>query len=196
MLPQVDNRQPAQPVHVLLKACTGDTLKTLGDPELVGTSSGTGMCGVCPFYLFVCKVLCFQRVCFLFAYICLQYMHNVQSDLVALWVVTLKCLCVHACQFTRVCPPLSVTSSFSSSARDMTNTPLYSHFPLCLSQVIACHYASPEETLKPYVPQICPFLYGHFESLDEGTRNVVAECVGKPTLPDPDTMLPRLKVRG
>ena len=37
-------RQLAHPVHVLLKACTGDTLKTLGDPELVGTSSGTGMC--------------------------------------------------------------------------------------------------------------------------------------------------------
>ena len=42
----------AQPVHVLLKACTGDTLKTLRDPELVGTSSGTGMCVVCTFDLF------------------------------------------------------------------------------------------------------------------------------------------------
>ena len=36
LLPQVDDHQPAQPVHVLLKACTGDALKTLGDPELVG----------------------------------------------------------------------------------------------------------------------------------------------------------------
>ena len=53
-------RQPGQPVHVLLKACTGDTLKTLGDPELAGTSSGTGMCVVCTFDLLVCKVLCFQ----------------------------------------------------------------------------------------------------------------------------------------
>ena len=60
LLPQVDNRQPAQPVHVLLKACTGDFLRTLGDPELVGTSSGTGMCVVCTFDLLVCKVLCFQ----------------------------------------------------------------------------------------------------------------------------------------
>ena len=35
-------------------------LKTLGDPDLVGTSSGTGMRVVCTFDLFVCKVLCFQ----------------------------------------------------------------------------------------------------------------------------------------
>ena len=60
LLPQVDDHQLAQPIHVLLKACTGDTLKTLGDPELVGTSSGTGMCVVCTFDLFVCKVLCLQ----------------------------------------------------------------------------------------------------------------------------------------
>ena len=51
---------------------------------------------------------------------------------------------------------------------DMTDPPLY------------CHH--------------CP--YGHFESSEEGTRNVVAECVGKLTLLDPDTLLPRLKVRG
>ena len=65
-------------------------------------------------------------------------------------------------------------------------------------KVIACHYASPEglEALKPYVPQIWPVLYGHFESAEEGTRNVVAECVGKLTLLDPDTLLPKLKVRG
>ena len=80
-------RELAQPVHVLLKACTGDTLKTLRDPELVGTSSDTGMCVVCTFDLFVCKVLCFQWVCFLFVYICLQYMH-MQSELVVLCVVT------------------------------------------------------------------------------------------------------------
>ena len=60
LLLQVDDCQPTQPGHVLLKSCTGDTLKTLGDPELVGISSGTGMCVVCTFNLFVCKVLCFQ----------------------------------------------------------------------------------------------------------------------------------------
>ena len=65
LLPQVDDHQLAQPIHVLLKACTGDTLKTLGDPELVGTSSGTGMCVVCTFDLFVCKVLCFVLSLFL-----------------------------------------------------------------------------------------------------------------------------------
>ena len=65
LLPHVDNRQPGQPVHVLLK--------TLRDPELVGTSSSTGMCVVCTFDLFVCKVLCFQRVCFLFYFL---FMYN------------------------------------------------------------------------------------------------------------------------
>ena len=50
----------SQPVHVLLKACTGDTLKILGDPKLVGTSSVIGMCGFCTFDLLACKVLCFQ----------------------------------------------------------------------------------------------------------------------------------------
>ena len=63
-------------------------------------------------------------------------------------------------------------------------------------QVIACHYATPEglAALKPYVPQIWPVLYSHFESLEEGTRNVVAECVGKLTLLDPEILLPKLKV--
>ncbi len=36
-------------------------------------------------------------------------------------------------------------------------------------------------------------LFQHFESLEEGTRNVVAECVGKLTLVDPETLLPKLR---
>ena len=69
-----------------------------------------------------------------------------------------------------------------------------SSFSVC-PKVLACHYDSPEglEALKHLcVPQIWPF-----ESLEAGTRNVVAKCVGKLTLLDPDTLLlPRLKVRG
>jgi len=37
-------------------------------------------------------------------------------------------------------------------------------------------------------------LFQHFESQEEGTRNVVAECVGKLTLLEPQTLLPRLQV--
>ena len=37
-------------------------------------------------------------------------------------------------------------------------------------------------------------LFLHFQTLEEGTRNVVAECVGKLTLVEPTTLLPLLKV--
>lgn len=37
-------------------------------------------------------------------------------------------------------------------------------------------------------------LFQHFQSPEEGTRNVVAECVGKLTLVDPETLLPKLLV--
>ena len=44
---------------------------------------------------------------------------------------------------------------------DMTNPPLYSLLPLCLSQVIACHYASLQglEVIKLYIlgiEAVCP----------------------------------------
>lgn len=44
---------------------------------------------------------------------------------------------------------------------------------------------------------VCPsrdVLFQHFESGEEGTRNVVAECVGKLTLVDPEALLPKLRV--
>ena len=44
---------------------------------------------------------------------------------------------------------------------------------------------------------VCLFrevLLTHFESVEEGTRNVVAECVGKLTLVDPNTLLAKLQV--
>ena len=37
-------------------------------------------------------------------------------------------------------------------------------------------------------------LFNHCECSEEGTRNVVAECLGKLTLIDPQTLLPQLKV--
>lgn len=47
--------------------------------------------------------------------------------------------------------------------------------------------------LKPYVENIWSLLLKHCECAEEGTRNVVAECLGKLTLIDPETLLPRLK---
>uniref|UniRef100_A0A4W4GM61 TATA-binding protein interacting (TIP20) domain-containing protein n=1 Tax=Electrophorus electricus TaxID=8005 RepID=A0A4W4GM61_ELEEL len=47
--------------------------------------------------------------------------------------------------------------------------------------------------LKPYVENVWTLLLKHCECTEEGTRNVVAECLGKLTLIDPETLLPRLK---
>ncbi|KAI1882259.1 hypothetical protein AGOR_G00248840 [Albula goreensis] len=47
--------------------------------------------------------------------------------------------------------------------------------------------------LRPYVESVWALLLKHCECTEEGTRNVVAECLGKLTLIDPETLLPRLK---
>jgi len=64
-----------------------------------------------------------------------------------------------------------------------------------LKEVITCHYVTPEAiaTLRPQVANIWDVLFQHFESGEEGTRNVVAECVGKLTLVDPEALLPKLR---
>uniref|UniRef100_A0A673A1J1 Cullin-associated and neddylation-dissociated 1 n=1 Tax=Sphaeramia orbicularis TaxID=375764 RepID=A0A673A1J1_9TELE len=46
--------------------------------------------------------------------------------------------------------------------------------------------------LKPYVESVWSLLLKHCECQEEGTRNVVAECLGKLTLIDPETLLPLL----
>nr|CAG4643698.1 EOG090X00HY [Lepidurus arcticus] len=47
--------------------------------------------------------------------------------------------------------------------------------------------------LQPFVSEIWDLLFRHCQCPEEGTRNVVAECLGKLTLSDPQTLLPRLK---
>lgn len=61
--------------------------------------------------------------------------------------------------------------------------------------MIVCLSATPEgvRELLPYVPAIWQQLFRHCECGEEGTRNVVAECLGKLTLIDPDTLLPKLQ---
>ncbi|XP_056615048.1 cullin-associated NEDD8-dissociated protein 2 [Triplophysa dalaica] len=49
------------------------------------------------------------------------------------------------------------------------------------------------ESLKPHVENIWALLFKHCECEEEGTRNIVAECLGKLTLVNPSELLPRLK---
>jgi len=50
-----------------------------------------------------------------------------------------------------------------------------------------------QKQIQPYVASIWAALMQHCECPEEGTRNVVAECLGKLTLIDPSTLLPKLK---
>ena len=49
------------------------------------------------------------------------------------------------------------------------------------------------KVLSSYVPSIWDQLYRHMECEEEGTRNVVAECLGKLCLMSPEALLPKLK---
>ncbi|XP_043934569.1 cullin-associated NEDD8-dissociated protein 1-like [Protopterus annectens] len=59
-----------------------------------------------------------------------------------------------------------------------------------LKEVIS---SSSADGLKPYVEDIWALLFKHCECVEEGTRSVVAECLGKLTLLTPSQLLPRLK---
>jgi len=62
-------------------------------------------------------------------------------------------------------------------------------------QIISCQSltAGGVQLLQPFVPAIWQQLFRHCECGEEGTRNVVAECLGKLTLIDPASLLPRLQ---
>ncbi|KZC10543.1 PREDICTED: cullin-associated NEDD8-dissociated protein 1 [Dufourea novaeangliae] len=64
-----------------------------------------------------------------------------------------------------------------------------------LKEIITCQSASLSGVshLQNFVPSIWMLLYRHCECAEEGTRNVVAECLGKLTLIDPATLLPKLQ---
>lgn len=53
--------------------------------------------------------------------------------------------------------------------------------------------AAGRQALQPHVPNIWQYLYEYRACSEEGTRNVVAECLGKLTLIDPDTLMPHLR---
>ncbi|XP_041360629.1 LOW QUALITY PROTEIN: cullin-associated NEDD8-dissociated protein 1-like [Gigantopelta aegis] len=64
-----------------------------------------------------------------------------------------------------------------------------------LKEIISCESSSPSgvETLSPYVQTIWSMLFNHCECPEEGTRNVVSECLGKLTLIDPANLLGNLR---
>ncbi|XP_076124630.1 cullin-associated NEDD8-dissociated protein 2 [Alosa pseudoharengus] len=59
-----------------------------------------------------------------------------------------------------------------------------------LKEVIS---TSSAERLKPHLENVWALLFKNCECPEEGTRNVVAECLGKLTLVNPSELLPRLK---
>ncbi|OQR70115.1 cullin-associated NEDD8-dissociated protein 1-like, partial [Tropilaelaps mercedesae] len=63
-----------------------------------------------------------------------------------------------------------------------------------LKETISCQSgnAAAVHALQPYIEAIWMMLMKHCECEEEGTRNVVAECFGKLTLVDHETLLPRL----
>ncbi|CAG4965249.1 unnamed protein product [Colias eurytheme] len=64
-----------------------------------------------------------------------------------------------------------------------------------LREIIACESTTPEgvEALRPFIPEIWVQLSKHCQCAEEGSRNVVAECLGKLCLLEPQDLLPHLK---
>lgn len=64
-----------------------------------------------------------------------------------------------------------------------------------LKEIITCQSVNSNmvELLQPHLDSIWNLLLNHCECPEEGTRNVVAECLGKLTLMNPNVLLPRLQ---
>jgi len=65
-----------------------------------------------------------------------------------------------------------------------------------LKEIINCQtlvWRSGTALLQPHIPSIWGLLFAHCESSEEGTRNVVAECMGKLALLEPTDLLPNLR---
>lgn len=64
-----------------------------------------------------------------------------------------------------------------------------------LREIISCESCSPAgvEALRPFIPDIWVQLAKHCQCAEEGSRNVVAECLGKLCLLEPQDLLPHLK---
>lgn len=61
------------------------------------------------------------------------------------------------------------------------------------SSSLSLFSACPASSLSPHVESVWALLFQNCECQEEGTRNLVAECLGKLTLVNPAALLPRLK---
>ncbi|GBP29292.1 Cullin-associated NEDD8-dissociated protein 1 [Eumeta japonica] len=64
-----------------------------------------------------------------------------------------------------------------------------------LREIISCESCTPEgvKSLRPFISEIWLELSKHCQCAEEGSRNVVAECLGKLCLLEPQKLLPHLK---
>lgn len=80
--------------------------------------------------------------------------------------------------------------------KEIQNTPKRQYLLLhSLKEIISSQSTNPTsiETLRPFIPNIWNQLAGHCQCSEEGSRNVVSECLGKLCLLEPRGLLPRLQ---
>ena len=71
---------------------------------------------------------------------------------------------------------------------------IYYYLSIVIQEIISCESNSQViETFRPHISNIWTMLMSHCECPEEGTRNVVAECLGKLTLLQPDPLLGNLQ---
>lgn len=120
----------------------------------------------------------------------------------------LKCVLLEA--FSSQSEEVKTAASFALGSVSVGNLPEYLPFVLreiseqprrqylllhSLKEVISCLSSSPQavKTLEPFVESIWSLLLQHCECPEEGARNVVAECLGRLALLEPQALLPRLE---
>ncbi|XP_044740859.1 cullin-associated NEDD8-dissociated protein 1 isoform X2 [Chrysoperla carnea] len=123
-------------------------------------------------------------------------------------VSNLKPVILHS--FSPPSEEIKSAASYALGSVAVGNLPLYIPFILgeietkpkrqylllhSLKEVITCMSATPSgvQSLMHFIPAIWAQLFKHCECSEEGTRNVVAECLGKLTLINPQDLLPRLQ---
>ena len=112
--------------------------------------------------------------------------------------------------FDSPCEEVKTAASFALGSIAVGNLQVYLPFVLqeietkqkkqylllhSLKEIINCQSANPSmiQLLAPHLDSIWSLLMKHCECPEEGTRNVVAECLGKLTVTSPVVLLPRLQ---